>query len=315
MLDRLLKPWYVYQPAQLMRRAFAGLLTPAAGYTPLRTGWGVPIIADPARAIGRSIRTTGVYDIAVSEALARLTLPGDTVVDAGANVGYMTVLASVAAGPRGRVLSFEPHPALFAVARRNVDAVRSRFDVAGIELHQKALGDRAGTADLQIPSAFEANDGTSRIGASPGARHPSLTVPIDTLDNALGGDSVKVLKLDVEGFEPQVLRGASRALRDRRIRHIVFEEHDVEGSETIGLLSGHGYRLSSLGWSVRGLRVQPIEQGSLATSYEPANFIATLDPEDVLGRCRKSGWLVLGRGLVSRCSNTAARGSSGVERA
>ncbi len=46
----------------------------------------------------------------MSEVLARLIDPGDTVVDAGANVGYMTVLAAAAAGPTGRVVAFEPHP-------------------------------------------------------------------------------------------------------------------------------------------------------------------------------------------------------------
>ena len=56
------------------------------------------VLADSTKTIGQSIRTTGLYDLAVSEVLARLIDPGDTVVDAGANVGYMTVLAAAAAG-------------------------------------------------------------------------------------------------------------------------------------------------------------------------------------------------------------------------
>ena len=77
------------------------------------------MIVDPTRAIGRSIVTTGLFDLAVSELLARLIDPGDIVVDAGANVGYMTVLAATAAGRSGRVLAFEPHPELFAVLCQN----------------------------------------------------------------------------------------------------------------------------------------------------------------------------------------------------
>ena len=52
-LKRLAKPWFVYRPAQLIRRAMTELRPPVRGYTPLRTSWGVPIVADPTRAIGR----------------------------------------------------------------------------------------------------------------------------------------------------------------------------------------------------------------------------------------------------------------------
>jgi FkbM family methyltransferase len=299
-LDRLRKPWFVYQPAQLVRRAIAGLQPPPRGYSSLRTSWGVPIIADASRAIGRSIRTTGVYDLAVSEALARLISPGDTVVDAGANVGYMTVLAGIAAGPSGRVLAFEPHPELFAVAQRNVTAVRERTNAARIELQQSALGDRIGTAGLQVSPDFSSNDGTSRIAHTGNSGNESLPVAIRTLDDAIEDEPITVLKMDVEGFEPQLLRGASRALATRRIRHIVFEDHDIGTSEVVGILGQNGYRLFSLGWALRGLLVQPVELGRLATAYEAPNFIATLEPAEVIARCRTAGWLVLGDQLLAR---------------
>jgi hypothetical protein len=105
MLSQLAKPWYVWRPWQLVRRATVAINPPRSGYTALPVAWGISVIADPAKMIGRSLFTTGIYDIAVSEILARLIKPGDTVVDAGANVGYMTLLAGVAAGSSGRVLS------------------------------------------------------------------------------------------------------------------------------------------------------------------------------------------------------------------
>ena len=298
MLQRLWKPWFVYQPTRLVRRAVTSLFPPSRGYACLRTSWGVGIIADPSRAIGHSIVTTGVYDIAVSEALARLISPGDTVVDAGANVGYMTVLASVVAGPGGRVLSFEPHPALFAIAQRNVASVRERFDVARTDLHQMALGDRPGTAHLQIPPDFESNDGTARIGEPAVAGNQSLAVQVETLDNVLDGEAVTVLKLDVEGFELQVVHGCCRALADRRVRHIVFEDHKIGESEVVRDLRRTAYHVFSLGWSWRGLRVQPVDGGRLATEYEAPSFIATLEPDEVLARCSPAGWLVLSDRLM-----------------
>ncbi len=245
--------------------------------------------------IGRSILTTGLYDLAVSEALFRLISLRDTVVDAGANVGYMTVLAGVAAGPGGKVLSFEPHPELFAVLERNVAEARVHWGTAGVETHQAALGERPGTADLHLPPDFETNDGVARIGSGSAAGNRSLTVKVVTLDEVLEDRPAGVLKLDVEGFEPQVLKGAERAITGRRIKHIVFEDHSVADSEVVRILGDAGYQLFSLGWSMRGLRVEPIKVGNLAPRYEAPSFIATLEPDEVLDRCRPSGWLALRR--------------------
>jgi FkbM family methyltransferase len=253
----------------------------------------MPVLADPTKAIGRSIRTTGLYDLAVSEALVRLVDEGNTVIDAGANVGYMTLLASVGAGPRGRVMSFEPHPDLFGVLEENVAAAGRRFRVARMEPHNVALGERAGAAELLLPADFSTNDGVSRIADGPSAGRASVAVTVETLDMLLGGASAAVLKLDVEGFEIHVLRGAARALESRRIHHIVFEDHDVGNSEVVRLLQSFGYRVFSLGWTMKGLAVSPVERGSLATTYEAPNYVATVEPDRVIARCAPRGFRVL----------------------
>jgi hypothetical protein len=137
---RLYKPWFVYRPSQLARRLAFAMSPPAPGYRSFPVAWGASILVDPSKAIGRAIVTTGVYDLAVTEAIARLARPGDTVIDAGANVGYMTVLAGLAVGPGGRVIGFEPHPELFEVYRRNVEAARRALPSASFEIHKSALG-------------------------------------------------------------------------------------------------------------------------------------------------------------------------------
>ena len=300
LLDRLWKPWFVYQPMQVFRRVVAALLPPSPGYRAIRTSWGVRISADATRTIGRSILTTGVYDLAVSEVLVRLISRGDTVVDAGANIGYMTVLASMAAGPTGRVLAFEPHPALFAIMQGNVTVVRNQRSTAPAELFEAALGEHAGTAELQLPPDFATNDGVARLGPPTVPGGCSVTVRVETLDRVLGDEPATLLKLDVEGFEYQVLRGAAQMLSKRSLRHIVFEDHAIEGSAVARVLREAGYRIFSLGWTIRGPRVLPVELGSLATDYEAANFVATLEPDELLARCRPRGWLVLSRRGASR---------------
>lgn len=281
----------------------------APGYRPVDTAWGVPITVDPSLAIGHSILTTGVFDLAVSEMVARLVPPGGTVIDAGANVGYMTVLSAIAAGPRGRVLAFEPHPRLFDVLRRNVSSVPAAVG-AGVDLHNVALGDREGVAHLALPDPSEANDGTAHIvelahASAPGAGRPpsdatgptpTVEVPLRTLDSvldALPDGRADVLKLDVEGFEAPALRGAGRALSEHRIRHVIFEDHAVQGSEVVRLLRSAGYGVLAFGWSLRRLRLEPLDGRALSTSYEAPSFVATLEAADVAARCAPAGWRVL----------------------
>ena len=79
----------------------------------------------------------------------------------------------------------------------------------------------------------------------------------------LASGSAGVLKLDVEGFEESVLRGAPAALGQRRIRHIVLEDHHRSASPVVEHLRGAGYQVFSLGWSMRGIVVRPVESGSL----------------------------------------------------
>jgi FkbM family methyltransferase len=302
MLHRLWKPWYVYRPTQLLRRALTAFCPPSPGYRQLATSWGVRLWADPTKVIGRNILLGGLYDLPVSEMLARLIRPGDTVIDVGANVGYTTLLASVAAGPGGRVISFEPHPDLFAILERNTAAGREQFHIAETVLHRAALGETAGTAELVVPPQFEKNDGVARIDPHGTPGPDRISVSMETIDEVLGDGTADVLKIDVEGFELQVLRGAARALVSRRIRHIVFEDYDIKHSEVVRYLEGLGFRIFSVGWSMRGLVVAPAEIGSLATGLDAPNFVASIDPEVVVELGRSRGWLVLSKRLTRRCA-------------
>lgn len=275
---------------------------PGPGNVTLRTSWGVEIQADPKKTIGHGILNTGVYDLALSEMLGRLVSPGDTVADVGANIGYTTLLMAAAAGRHGRVIAFEPHPDLVATLRQNVTSAAKRWRLASADIHDIALSDRAGQAKLELPPDFESNDGVARIAPTTHRDVPSLTVPVDTIDNVLRGTPVTVMKVDIEGHELQAFRGGSKMLASHEIRHIVFEDHDVEKSEVVGLLEGHGYRIFSFGWSLRGLVLGAVGGSRLAKIYEAPNFVATLAPDEVTGRCKARGWSVLvPRFTTERC--------------
>jgi FkbM family methyltransferase len=205
----------------------------------------------------------------------------------------MTLLASVLAGPEGSVIAFEPHPGLFAVLQQNVADARRRFQIAPVDLHNDALGERPGRAQLLLPSDFGTNDGIARIAETPAEDGGTIPVPVVTLDSTLGEQRTAILKLDVEGFELHALRGAARALRSGRIRHIVFEDHQIQGSIVAAFLRELGFSLFSVGWSTSGLEVAALDNRTLAKQYEAPSFVASIDPDDVTRRCALKGFRAL----------------------
>lgn len=293
MRPSLLKPWFVFRPSQLIRRCVAQVVPPSRGFVPLRTAFGVDVIADANKIIGRSIRMTGIYDLAVSECIMRLARPGSSVIDAGANVGYMSIIASLAVGHSGRVFAFEPHPSLFNILLRNSEYVQTKGG-GPVLCYQHALGRVAGVAALHVPPLFSSNDGVSRLSIAPSAE--SIAVQVRTLDDIVADDEIGVLKLDVEGFESEVLAGAEHLCRDGRVRHIIFEEHDMSSSTPGTMLRSFGFTIFALGASLRGPHLRSEFGPRACAAWEPQNFLATKDQEYAKDVISKRGWRVLTTG-------------------
>jgi FkbM family methyltransferase len=150
------------------------------------------------------------YEAEFGSALVGAVRPGDTVWDVGANVGFYTRQFLERVGPTGAVVAFEPEPACCAILRR---------DCSAATLVNAALGERASDGFIQFRG--KARSGT-RLVAEPGA----ATVPIKIIAGEdYDGPRPNVLKIDVEGFEEEVLAGMSGILADRRLRAIFLEVH------------------------------------------------------------------------------------------
>ncbi|HEX6389188.1 MAG TPA: FkbM family methyltransferase, partial [Solirubrobacteraceae bacterium] len=227
------KPHYVFHPLRALRRARYGGPTVEGRRETAPLPWGLPLDVNADEAIGFTILTTGVFDPAVSETMHRLIDPGELVVDVGANIGYLTSLAAARAGSDGTVLAFEPHPRVFELLQANISAWQGRPGVATIEPHQTALSDRDGTAELNAGSSFEANMGLARLDEGHASADDVLvSVTVEQLDDVIGERQIGLLKIDVEGHEPEVLRGARRLLESGRVRDIIFEDHDPYPDES-----------------------------------------------------------------------------------
>lgn len=142
----------------------------------------------------------GLHEFADMALVLHLLRPGDLFVDAGANVGTFTVLAAGVSG--AHVLTVEPDPGTMASLRKNVDVngISERVERAECALGA-APGEIAFTVGL---------DTTNRVANASDAE--SRTVPVARLDDLLAGRSPVLAKLDVEGYEAQVLAGAKDML-------------------------------------------------------------------------------------------------------
>jgi FkbM family methyltransferase len=142
------------------------------------------------------------------------TEPGGVVVDVGANIGLMTVIAANRVGPRGRVYSVEPNPAI-----RERLAANTR-QLPNVEILPFAVGSDVGEASLSVPSGHSGL--ASLAHASVGGTE--VVVPVRRLDDVLPVRvRIGMMKIDVEGFEGPAIMGASQTLASGRVRNILIE--------------------------------------------------------------------------------------------
>jgi FkbM family methyltransferase len=300
LLSSLLKPEYVYRPGQIFRRLSRSGALPAEA--DVQTPWGLPMHIRPRDTVGHALWHLGVQDLILCEAVWRLADPGETCLDVGANIGVVTGLLARRVGPQGRVLAYEPHPDVHAEARANHERW-PRSQIGTVDLRQQALSDQPGEAELFEPAVFAENRGTSSLEAvasdtgSSNANGRRFRVPLARLDEAVpNGGRVGLMKIDVEGHEVAVFRGAKDLLGSGRLRDIVFEEHHQYPSDASRALEAFGYRVFFLGRTFFGPLLEAPDQHAGAVGWLPPNFLATRDPERARARLAARGWQVLSAG-------------------
>jgi FkbM family methyltransferase len=220
-----------------------GSLAPVA----MSEGFTIHVRADDPL-IGRAMRETHQYEPHVTARLKGLLTPGATFVDVGASVGFFTILASRLVGPTGRVVAFEPGSQNTSLLLLNVQT----NNADNVEVLQVAASSEPG---LLLYSRSGGNGHAAAFDGNAGALAFSDLVRADTLDRVLADEKrVDVVKVDVEGAEGLVLRGARRLLEQRR-PSVIFEFSPPSLAATsgepaervLGLLTDLGYGLEILG--------------------------------------------------------------------
>ncbi len=166
--------------------------------------------------ISTSILERGEWEPFETAVVSRLVRAGDLVVDAGANIGWYTM---VAASLGARVVACEPLPANAALLRSNVEGNRLG-DL--VEIHECALGRAAGIATLALSTD---NQGDHRLTTEP-TKRSTVSVQVSTLDALLAGRRPTLIKIDTQGSEVAILGGGrscwAPTLPDRNARPVTL---------------------------------------------------------------------------------------------
>jgi FkbM family methyltransferase len=277
------RPEYFFRPSQVVRR-LRRVGKPPGQIEDVKLPWGADIRVRIAENVGSDIYYYGVFDRIVPEAIWRLLDPGETAVDIGANIGQNTSAMACRVGPDGRVIAFEPHPATFAELNMNVEGWQ-KAGFGPFYLHNLALADKGGTASLDIPTYFS--------GASLSRTGEGIAVSVGRLDDFISADTrIHVCKIDVEGREWEVLKGAALALSKKMIRDIIFEDFNPMPSPAVEFLRAHEFAIYRLltGWLKPSLERLSGDNSRKQFSY---NYLATLAPERAMARFRSPGWRCL----------------------
>ena len=187
--------------------------------------------------VGRMIEAYGEYFESEVELFRQACRAGDVVLDVGANIGTHTLAMASLVGPQGRVFAFEAQRTVFQTLCANV-ALNS---LDNVECVHAAVGATDGTihlADLRTDVAQ--NFGAADLSQIPG----SVRTPLIALDTHLAGLArLRLAKIDVEGMELDVLRGAAETIK--RLKPVLYLENDrpAKSEALIDFIRGDlGYR-------------------------------------------------------------------------
>jgi len=202
--------------------------------------------ADPVSNFGYALTSENGYEPDMIDSVERILKKGDVFLDIGANEGFFSIVASKSVGKYGKVVCIEPQSRLQSTILRNI----SENQLDNINLLQRAISDEIGTATLSLSP--DMNTGSSGIFRTAKYKTPTEMVPQTTLSElfeTLKMDSVKLMKMDIEGFEYEAILGSKELFEKGLIENIALELHPTilerrgkPESDITKFLEKHGYK-------------------------------------------------------------------------
>lgn len=210
---------------------------------------------DPVSYFGLQLLKNNNYEIEMSQTISSLLSEGDAFIDLGSNEGYFSILASKLCGTKGKVFSIEPQQRLWEVILKN--SVLN--DCHNIQLLPFGIGSKNDTLTMNLYPTL--NTGASSLSSNfnfkisfekvrrriYGQQNVKI-IQLDELREVLP-NNIKLMKIDIEGFEFESIKGSKMLLKDNVFANILVEIHPeaLEGmnqSETLlsEYLASFGYK-------------------------------------------------------------------------
>lgn len=180
---------------------------------------------DPVSDFGLSMIRDGFYENELRKYINSLLGQGDTFIDLGANEGYFSILASKAVGGSGKVICIEPQSRLRQVIHTNI-SINSINNILHL---QYVISNINEIAELYLaPSTNTGSSGLTRRTKYKLAVEIVPSFSLDRIFNLLSLSKVKLIKIDVEGHEHEVIFGSTQLFKDQKIENIALEYHPNE---------------------------------------------------------------------------------------
>jgi FkbM family methyltransferase len=186
------------------------------------------------------------YEPHVTHCLKSILRPGDTFVDVGAHIGYHSFYAAGVVGTTGRVFFFEPDPSVYARLKRNLEPFpyAHAFHCAVWEREAELLFERSSCAQ---ESGWGSLTTVRTLGT--GEQIPIRAVSLDGWSREIDSSAVRAIKMDAEGSELAVLKGATKLIGESRpvllleVNDVVLRQGGASGNLILSELRNLGYRI------------------------------------------------------------------------
>ena len=209
----------------------------------------------------------------------------------------MTAALVARVGGKGAVHAFEAHPLVCRDLLENIKMWSTELQRV-VNVHNIALSAASGRVNLMEPECFEWNRGTARVATQSEAESQTgLDVVCKPLDLFLERvAAVGLAKMDMEGHEAAVLKGAQETWKAGKIQNWVFEENAGYRSESTRLFEKNGYRVFEIIKLFTGVGLSQPQQGISRSSWESPALLATRCAEEAMFLFQKRGWRCLRHG-------------------
>jgi FkbM family methyltransferase len=195
------------------------------------------------------------YSREILEVFRYFAKPGETVIDVGAHIGYFTLFLAELVGSRGHVYCFEPDPRAMNFLKTSITA--SRMD--WIEVSPLALAQGRGTIDFYLAKGLGSSSAIKSFQQVNASRAMVSTISLDELvDEGRVTGTIRLIKIDIEGFELEAIRGMVKVLKIHRpimVIEVNNEMLEARGETPAGLLelvASLDYKIAALMKSRRG---------------------------------------------------------------